>query len=484
MIKAADLFCGAGGMSTGLIQACQELGFDVDLLAINHWQVAISTHRKNHPQANHLCESMDNVDPRKAVPGGRLNILVASPECTHHSNARGGKPRSEQSRASGFHILRWAEALYVENIFIENVKEFVDWGPIGADGKPLKSKKGAMFRAFCLSLEALSYRVDWRIVNCADYGDPTTRRRFFLQARRGNRKIAWPEPTHTIDGHETLFGKSEKWLAARECIDWELKGQSIFRRKKPLKPNTIARIAHGLKKFGGPAADPFLVMLYGTGKSRSVERPMPTVTANGQHIGLCEPFIMPIDNGSNGPSGARDIDSPLPTIIASKSRLGLVEPFITILKGQSNVRSVDDPLPTLTTNPHLYLCEPFMVTMKGKKSMRSVDKPMATITTIPGIYLCEPFLVKYNGTGKAQSVDRPIDTITTKDRFGLVQTEAGEEYQLDITFRMLQPHELAAAMSFPRDYQFAGTQTEQVKQIGNAVPRKTAKAHIECLLAS
>src|SRR6266404_9126646 len=141
-IEAVDLFCGAGGTSTGLAHACTFLGYQLKLVAINHWDVAIDTHSTNHPSTTHLCESVDNVDPRKTVPSGRLNILVASPECTHHSNARGGRPMSDQSRATAWAILRWAEALYIDNIIIENVREFKTWGPLGADGRPLKSKRG------------------------------------------------------------------------------------------------------------------------------------------------------------------------------------------------------------------------------------------------------------------------------------------------------------------------------------------------------
>ena len=122
--KVADLFCGAGGSTSGVVQALDELGMDYELICINHWLPAIETHKANHPTATHLCSSLDNVDPRTLVPDGRLNLLWASPECTHHSVARGGRPMNDQSRASAFHILRWCEALYIDAVVIENVKEF------------------------------------------------------------------------------------------------------------------------------------------------------------------------------------------------------------------------------------------------------------------------------------------------------------------------------------------------------------------------
>lgn len=153
VVRAADLFAGAGGASTGLLRACRELGLDVELLAINHWQVAVETHTINHPQVRHLCESVERVDPRAAVPGGRLQILLAGPECTHFSTARGGRPVNPQSRASAWHILKWAQELYIDSILIENVPEFRTWGPVGANGRPLKSRKGAVIAAIWAAAE-------------------------------------------------------------------------------------------------------------------------------------------------------------------------------------------------------------------------------------------------------------------------------------------------------------------------------------------
>jgi DNA (cytosine-5)-methyltransferase 1 len=218
-INAADLFCGAGGTSTGLHMAAQNLGFHLKLLAINHWNVAISTHSTNHPWADHLCESMDNVDPRKVVPGGQLDLLVASPECTHHSRARGGKPISDQSRSSAWHVLRWAEALYIENILIENVPEFMDWGPIDKDNQPVQKLKGKTFLAFLEALRSLGYNVDYRVLNAADFGDPTTRKRLFIMARR-EKPVLWPDPSFSKEGGKDLFSQTKPWRPARDIIDW------------------------------------------------------------------------------------------------------------------------------------------------------------------------------------------------------------------------------------------------------------------------
>lgn len=431
-ILAADLFCGAGGTSEGLAQACAKLGLGLKLMAINHWQVAIDTHSANHPAANHRCESLDNVDPRKAVPSGRLNLLVASPECTHHSNARGGKPMSDQSRASAWHILRWAEALYIENIIIENVKEFRSWGPLGSDGRPLKRLKGELYLKFLDGLRALGYTVEDRVLNCADYGDPTTRERLFIIARRGGRKINWPAPTHFPAEHKAgLFGRKAKpWRTAREIIDWSLPGESIFARKRPLAPKTLSRIAAGLKKFGGPNAEPFLVVLRNHGAGRSIDSPAPTITAGGNHVGLCEPFVIP----QQSKGSPRSVGKPVPTI-ATKGAVALVEPFLINAGGpKMSPRSLRKPMNTVLTRDHMGVVEPFLIGAGGPSGTgrpRSVNKPMKTVMTENHAGLVEPFLVEVNhgedpaprgrAARRARSLKEPMPTVTCKRNVALIE---------------------------------------------------------------
>ncbi|MEN6623620.1 MAG: DNA cytosine methyltransferase [Smithella sp.] len=487
-IHAADLFCGAGGTSSGLYNACQSLSIPLDIVAVNHWEIAIATHRANHPDARHICATLESIDPRKAVPSGHLDILVASPECTHHSVARGGKPVNDQLRASAWHIPRWLDLLKVDNLLIENVREFRDWGPTNAYGKPIKNRKGETYQAFLAALRSMNYTVEDRVINAADYGDPTSRHRLFIMAKRGNKKIVWPKASYTENMNPDLFGEDLKpYRTAREIIDWDLHGESIFKRKRPLAPATLARIAAGLRKYGGKNAEPFLVMLYGSNDARSVDRPMPTITASGQHIGLCRPFLIP----QQSKGAPRDIDNPVPTI-CTKGAIALVEPFIVRYHGnhkgkndaEQRTHELDKPLPTLDTSNRYALCEPFIAIMKGQSKARDVDSPLPTITTNPHLYLCEPFITKYYGCGNgAASINEPLDTITTRDRFGLVEPCTDGETVYDICFRMLQPHELAAAMSFDKDYQFTGNKGDQIKQIGNAVPVRTATALCRQLLA-
>jgi DNA (cytosine-5)-methyltransferase 1 len=453
-LTAADLFCGAGGASNGLRRACLKRGVGLDLVAVNHWPLAIETHKANHPEALHYCEPVENINPRQAVPGGRLDLLLAGPECTHHSIARGGKPINDQSRASAWCILRWATALEIESILIENVREFREWGPLGRNGRPLKSRKGETFEAFLAALRSLNYRVEWRILNAANYGDPTTRERLFIQARKGRKPITWPAETHTPDGGMTLFGPTERWRPAREIIDWSIHGTSIWSRKRPLRPNTLARIAAGIERFWGDMAKPFLVMLNGGGRKgpggvRTLDEPLPVVTAGGNHFGLCEPFLLQQQSGG----APRRVSDPVPTI-ATAGAISLVQPFVMSMEHS----------------------KAFVIPTNHGKDSRTypIDRPMPTITTVDAWGLVSPFITKYYGTGKARPVTEPLDTVTTRDRFGLVVPQCGAH--LDILFRMLQPHELAAAMGFDPNYRFCGSRENRVKQIGNAWPNGLAEA--------
>ncbi|HEX8287858.1 MAG TPA: DNA cytosine methyltransferase [Pyrinomonadaceae bacterium] len=337
-IIAADMWCGGGGTSTGLVEAVSKLGYNLELTAVNHWDIAVATHSANHPKARHFCKAVDSINPLEIYAGRWLQLLVASPECVHHSRARGGKPRDEQKRADAWDLKRWIEKLYIENLIIENVREFVDWGPLGADGKPLKSKKGVYFKQFIDYLEIL-YKVEWRILNCADYGDATTRERFFLIAKRGkNKKIVFPEPTHAsrkvlARKQPGLFATKElkPWRAAREIIDWSLEGKSIFGRKKPLSENTMKRIFAGLFKYS------------------------------------LKPFVM----GTGGPTGQqrpRSVEEPLRTVLTD-GRQNLFVPYLINLKATDRRdRSIEEPTFTQCGANHQYLVEPFLVNLSHTKT--------------------------------------------------------------------------------------------------------------------
>ncbi len=529
-MRVADLFCGAGGTSAGAAEAILALGRRVDLTAINHWPVAVATHTENHPEARHLCTNIDNVNPRELFKEGELDLLWASPECTHHSVARGGKPINDQSRATAWCVIRWAEALRPKVILVENVPEFVSWGGIGVDGRPLQSKRGETFLAWTAALMSLGYQVEHRVLCAADYGDPTTRRRLFVQAVRGRRRCVWPNPTHATKGVSGL----KPWRTAREIIDWSLPGASVFDRERPLSEKTMRRIMAGLEKFGmkpfitpgnGERADqsprthsteapvptvtaqghlhlvnPFLVAMEHGGHERSIDRPINTITtAKGGAHALIEPFMVELrgteESQING--SGRSLDDPTPTITAGGGHLAVVKPFLVHLAhgasgdDSSRSRSIENPLPTICGNRgDMALCQPeiqpLMIPQQSGGIARAVDEPVPTVASAGAIGLAQPYLIEYYGNGRAQSVDDPLGTATTKQRFGLarpVVTWEGRRYLLDINFRMLQPHELAGAQGFPSHYKFTGTKTDQVKQIGNAVPRRLARAIVLAALS-
>lgn len=549
LVRVADLFCGAGGTSTGAVRACARLGRAIDLLAVNHWPEAIATHKLNHPGIRHLCEDLGAIDPRRAVPEAKLDLLLASPECTSHSYSRGGRPISEQSRASAWHPLRWADQLRVGALIIENVPQFRDWGPTDRRGRPIPSRKGETYRQYLTMLEAMGYTVGARVLNAADYGAATTRRRLFILAQKGGRRIRWPEPTHAPAG--MLLPERRPWRAAKEIIDWSLVGQSIFARKRRLSRATEERILMGLAKFGGPELLPWLVVLRQHMGSQSLSEPVPTLTAGGQHIGLAEAFMVSVNHGVKGKHGdgahrVSSVNGPLRTITAQRRGEALVEPFLVRFDhgyGQQSgvVRGVDAPLPTLTTKNGMAVVEPFLVGSGGAWDNRpqSLDEPVRAIMSreskalvepvitdgkdaepvgqpfivpfngeragqaprthsieepLPTVMsggagaraLVEPFLMKYSRTGGARATAEPLDTLTTKPRYGLVTAqgiEIARGLYLDIRFRMLRPHELAAAMGFPTGYQFTGKIAAQVKQIGNAVEVHQAEALCFAMLA-
>jgi DNA (cytosine-5)-methyltransferase 1 len=213
----ADLLCGAGGSSTGCERALRKLGLDMDLVCVNHWGVAIETHRRNHPEARHFVQDIATVRPNQIVPEGYLDLLMASPTCTHHSVARGGKPTSDQQRSDPWHIITWLTELRVKRLIIENVWEFTGWGPVDPEtGKPIPERKGEYFHAWIDVIRRLGFDPEWRKLNAADFGDATTRQRFILMARSDGRRVAWPQPTHRKreEGTLSLSPAMKPWRAA------------------------------------------------------------------------------------------------------------------------------------------------------------------------------------------------------------------------------------------------------------------------------
>lgn len=550
----ADLLCGAGGSSTGAQRAMAELGLEMELVCLNHWPVAINTHQRNHPEARHYVQDIATVRPHLIVPEGYLDLLMASPTCTHHSVARGGKPTSDQQRSDPWHIITWLTELRVKRIIVENVWEFITWGPVDhRTGKPIKSRKGEYFHAWIETIKRLGFDPEWRKLNAADYGDATTRQRFILMARSDGRKVHWPMPTHSKrdEVNADLFSTAKPWRPAKDVIDWSIKGKSIFNRKKALAPKTLHRIFAGAVKLGWP--EPYIVVLRNHMTAQGLEVPLPTIAARGQHLALAEPVIVNMKGKSTASSSAE----PLPTQTAHAPHLFAAEPILLSQHSNGAARPASDPLPTITTGgagvderpgcARPMLIEPFVlsrhaggaarsveeptpaqvakqshilispyygsgsgetcvsadeplptVTSKGRFGMvvpvthtqsgngaRDVEEPIPTLTTAKGGEFAVVMPVTHaGGHDRAQGVDTPLPTVTGANRGELAIAETGEQY--DILFRMLEPHELAAAMGFNTEdstYEFTGTKTQQIKQIGNAVSVAKMKACVGAIMA-
>lgn len=500
--RAVDLFCGAGGTTTG----AHASGYVAVKLAVNHWRPAVYSHQQNHPDVRHICAEIDQINPRD-FEGLGIDVLMASPECVFHSNARGGKPVDDQRRASAWCVPRWAEVLRPKWIVVENVREFADWAPLGCDNRPLKSKKGEIFQAWVQALRALNYHVEWRLLNAADFGGATKRIRLFVVARRGRsaQPIPWPAPSHT----------KEQWAPAASIIDWSRPCPSIFSRKRPLAEKTLKRIEIGITKF----CEPFIVKRRNNEHAGSVREPLNTLTTGG-HYGVAIPFVRQYHNGPDGErrqysllnplptldtqpryavadpfiyqnigrgaGRSKSVDEPLSTIVAARESHGVVMPFVLNLGGRNNGESVatNEPLSTLVSRYHHHLIMPFLVDVNHGESNRSpggrvhdVRAPLKSVTTHRGQAVVSLFLTEYFGTGEARSVGDPLSTMTTKHRHGLTLVKLMQELGIvDVSFRMLDVDELAAAQGFPQGYDLFGTKAEQIKQVGNSVHTLVARA--------
>ena len=457
-----DLFAGGGGASTGLAWA---LGRDPDI-AINHDAEALAMHRANHPHTRHMQNDITRVLPLEATGGHPVAILHASPDCTHFSKAKGGKPKSQYIRDLAWVVIRWAEDTHPNLITLENVEEFLTWGPLGKDGQPIKEQAGATFAAWRKRLVRLGYRVEWRLLRACDYGAPTTRRRLFVVARRDKGPIVWPAPSHgNPKSADVRAGKLLPWRTAAECIDWSIPSQSIFDRKKPLALATQRRIAEGLRRYVLQAAEPFIVTYYGAKKpddfrGQDLGRPLPTQTTENR-FGLISPVVVTNTTG-HAPT---PVDMPMPTLTTGNQQMMagvVVAPILSRQFGQSIGQSVDAPHPTITQCNHDALVKAVCIAKHyggvvghgmqqplgtvtsidhhslvsacltkyyGKSACAGVGEPLHTLTSKEHMALTSACLVKYYGTAKAADVGEPMHTITAKARIGLVEAEALQNFE-------------------------------------------------------
>ena len=533
-----DNFAGGGGASTGIELAT---GRVVDI-AINHDPDAILMHRTNHPHTTHYQASVWDVDPVEVCQGRPVGLAWFSPDCKHFSKAKGGKPVDKNIRGLAWIVLRWAGTVRPRVIILENVEEFQTWGPV-RKGKPVKKLTGQTFRKWLDQLRNLGYAVEWRELVAADYGAPTTRKRFFLIARRDGRPIVWPEPTHApADSPEVREGRKKPWRSAAEIIDWSLPCPSIFdtreeiREKyglsaqRPLRPNTMRRVARGVDKFVIKSANPFLVVINHAGEFRGqgIGDPLQTITAkNGYGVAspamapwtvtnttnsTGHPVDKPIDTARTGGGGGQmflgasliqyhteqsehvrgqEITGPIMTIDAA-NRYGLTAASLVKYYGNDqHGQNIQDPLHTVTAKDREGLTTAHLVKMKGTNLGGPATEPVQTITAGGGHFgVVITVVVKAEPGADLKHWPEIRELLNTYCgyRLGpedviLFQIGGAWYFLADIGLRMLIPKELYRANGFPDDYiidrDYTGREypkTKQVEKCGNAVcpPMATA----------
>ena len=468
-----DSFAGGGGASTGIEMA---LGRSPDV-AINHSADALALHAANHPDTLHLDSNIWDVDPRSVTKGRRVGLLWASPDCKHFSKAKGGAPKDRNIRDLAWVIVRWMDEVQPDVVTMENVEEFRTWGPTDNEGQPIPEFIGQTFDDWCRRIKRAGYKMQWRELRGCDYGAPTIRKRFFMIARRDGLPIIWPKPTHgDPKSPEVKRGKLKPWRTAAECIDWSIPCPSIFdtapeimakhglRAIRPLAPNTLARIARGMKRYVIEAERPFLVEIgYGerpgqAPRAQDIAAPLATVVAGSIKHALVAPALATFYGHGDG-RGIRsaDLSQPLRTV-TTENRHALILPHLLSLKGTARRdMPINAPHPTvLAGGGHSALIAPHIMTMRNSgKPFNGADEPTHTITAggaglstvaaflaqhhtgATGHDLRDPmstiaatgshqmpvaaWFAKYYGTGDGARTDEPLHTITTKDRMGHMQ---------------------------------------------------------------
>lgn len=540
-----DLFCGAGGTSTGVENAryageqCAKV-----IACVNHDANAIASHAANHPDALHFTEDIRtlelspliaHIERMKKIYPDALVVLWASLECTNFSKAKGGQPRDADSRTLAEHLFRYIEAIDPDYIQIENVEEFMSWGDMDDNGHPISKDKGRCYEKWKRNVKKHGYDFDWRILNAADYGAYTTRKRFFgIFAKRGL-PIVFPEPTHCKDGKTDMFGRLEKWKPVKEVLDFTDEGDSIFCRKKPLAEKTLERIYAGLIKFVAGGKDAFIVKynsMSRTGKYQapSVDEPCPVVATQGR-LALAKVNFLSKQFGGHPGSKNISVEGPAGTITCKDHHA-----FVSAYYGNGHNHSVEQPAPTVTTKDRLALINSvFIDNQYGTGKPTSINQPVGTVTTVPKFNMvsCKPWIMNTAFSNVGSSIEQPSQTITANRKWHylmnpqfasaggsvnkpcftliarmdkmppyLVEVEGGIDIQvtpddspmtikikefmalygiIDIKMRMLRIAELKKIMGFPEDYVLIGPQSDQKKFIGNAVEVNMARVLCEAI---
>lgn len=540
-----DLFCGAGGTSTGVENARYEDEQCAKVVAcVNHDANAIASHAANHPEALHFTEDIRtlelsglvaHVEKMKMQYPDAYVVLWASLECTNFSKAKGGQPRDADSRTLAEHLFRYIEAINPDYIQIENVEEFMSWGDMDEKGHPISKDKGRCYEKWKRNVKKYGYDFDWKILNAANYGAYTTRKRFFgIFAKRGL-PIVFPEPTHCKDGKSDMFGRLEKWKPVKEVLDFSDEGDSIFCRKKPLAEKTLERIYAGLIKFVAGGKDAFLVKYNsmsrkGKYQAPSVDEPCPVVATQGR-LALAKVNFLSKQFSGQPDSKNISVEGPAGTITCKDHHA-----FVSAYYGNGHNHSVELPAPTVTTKDRLALVNSvFIDNQYGTGKPTSIEQPVGTVTTVPKFNMvsCKPWIMNTAFSNIGSSIEQPSQVITANRKWHylmnpqfasaggsvnnpcftliarmdkmppyLVEVEGGIGIQvipedspmtvkikefmalygiIDIKMRMLRIAELKKIMGFPEDYVLIGPQSDQKKFIGNAVEVNMARVLCEAI---
>lgn len=493
MLTLTDLFCGAGGSSTGAIEVP---GVSVRV-ASNHWDLAVETHNTNHPDADHVCADLSQINPRYFPT---TDILWASPECTNHSVAKGRKradaqpdlfgevlpdAAAERSRATMWDVPRFAEAHRYRAVIVENVVDAANWVP---------------FQAWLMAMDSLGYHHHTVMLNSMHAqalapGAPQSRDRMYVVFwRKGNARPNFarlrpqaycPDCDQVVNTLQVFKRPERQWgryraqyayrcpnvkcrnrivepafRPAADIIDWSLLGTRIGDREKPLADKTMARIRAGIDRYWAP----FVLDNNHQNRGRAIDEPMPTMTT-----ATTKALAVPVE-GRDG-KGARPVGDPLRTM-TTRSETGLA--FIAELRGGgSKHRPVSDPLCTVVANGNHH---GLVTTYYGNGGTRPSADPLATVTAVE-----RHALLMRNNTPRGDAgqmvtpTTEPARTMTTTGGQSLLAADQPTINVDDVLFRMLEPREIAAAMDFPADYRILGNRREQVRQAGNAVTPPAAR---------
>lgn len=516
-----DLFCGAGGTSTGVENArlggeqCAKV-----IACVNHDANAIASHAANHPNALHFTEDIRTLDltslvlhtmhMRAMYPFAQL-VLWASLECTNFSRAKGGQPRDADSRTLAEHLFRYIDILNPDFIQIENVEEFMCWGDLDEHGKPVSKYRGRCYLNWINDVRTRGYNYDYRILNAADYGAYTSRRRFFGIFARHGLPINWPYPTHgKVKETDVLCGlglDTAPWRPVKDVLDLNDEGNSIFTKKKPLCERTLERIYAGLIKFVAGGKDAFLIKYnsynrQGHYKAPGIDEPCPTVAVQNR-LGIARVQFLSKQFSGEPYDKNISIEQPAGSITTKDHHA-----FISAYYGHGFNQSLDEPARTITTSDRFALITNQFLDMQfGNGTPSSIEAPSPTVTTRPKQQLvsCKHFLMNPQFTSAGGSVDKPCFTLIARmDKMPpyLVTTEKGIGIQvydtdspmtikikefmalyciIDIKMRMLNINELKRIQGFPDNYVLVGTQAEQKKFVGNAVEVNMARVLCEAL---